>query len=258
MQTHIHDYFVRTDECDRHDTCRAASLNSYLQEAACHHGMLLGVGMAVLKPKGLTWMLLRSVLNITRFPRWRDTVRVTTWPSGTRGRLIATREYSAAIAPDETPFLTATSEWGLVDIREQRITRLTDEIRNLRIPPETPPSPPLPRIPDLTAPTFTRSFAVRESQIDFNHHVNNSHYVAWIFDVLPKSLEVETSLLNLEPLRDAAPRLARLDISFRLPANIGDTVVVNTQHCPESNTCLHTILRASDNALLIHAQTTWQ
>jgi medium-chain acyl-[acyl-carrier-protein] hydrolase len=250
MEKHIQDYLVRADECDRNSILRTAALNAILQESAGHHGMMLGVGMDVLKPRGLTWMLLRFTLNITRFPRWRDTLRVTTWPSGTRGRLIATREYTAHLPPDETPILNATSEWGLVDIREQRIVRLTDDIRALRIPSDLPPQPPLPKIPEFNstpeppnAKLFTRSYPIRESQIDFNHHVNNAHYLAWLFDTLP------------DPL--ATDRLARLDIAYRLPANIGDTVRVETQHTPGDNTCLHTIHRESDNALLIHAQTTW-
>ena len=251
--THTHDYLIRADECDRHYVIRAASLNNLLQESAGHHGVMLGVGMDALKPRGLTWMLLRFSLDITRFPRWRDTLRVTTWPSGTRGRLIATREYAACVPPDETPILNATSEWGLVDIREQRITRLTDEIRALRIPAETPPTPAQPRIPELDPsaiglhpPGFflARSYPVRESQIDFNQHVNNSHYIAWIFDTLPARL--------------ATGQLSRLDIAYRLPANIGDTLRVETLFNPEDHACLHAIRRESDSALLIHARTKWE
>ena len=250
--TYTHDYLLRADECDRNLFARPASINNLLQEAAGFHAVLLKVGMDDLKPQNLTWMLLRFTLNIARCPRWRDTLRIVTWPSGTRGRLCATREYAAFILPDETaPFLTATSEWGLVDIREQRLVRITDEIRSLRTD-DTPPSPPLPRIPEIEKSFLTpnsslltvRTFPVRESQIDFNQHVNNSHYIAWILDTLPA---------NLPPAS-----LARLDIAYRLPANIGDTLRVHTRHLPETNTCLHAILRESDNAQLIHAQTTWQ
>ena len=241
---YTHDYMLRADECDRNNIARPASLNNLLQESAGYHATLLNVSTDVLQQQGLTWMLLRFAINFNRLPNWRDTLRVTTWPSGTRGRLVATREYNASILPDETPFLSATSEWGLVNIREQRLTRLTDEIQKLRIPDDTPPSEPLPRLPELTAPTLTRTYPVRESQIDFNHHVNNSHYIAWIFDTLPDAL--------------ATARPTRLDIAYRLPANIGDSVIVNTQHLPETNACLHTLHRVSDNALLIQAQTLWQ
>ena len=240
---YTHDYLLRADECGRDFTARLASITNFLQESAGYHATLLNVSMDDLKPRGLTWMLLRFALEINRFPRWRDTIRVTTWPSGTRGRLIATREYLAAILPDETPFITATSEWGLVDIAEQRLVRITDDIRNLRLDNDTPPSPPLPRIPELTTPTLTRSFPVRESQIDFNQHVNNSHYIAWILDTLPDGLPPAS--------------LTRLDITYRLPANIGDTLIVQTQRVPENNTCLHAILRASDNAPLAYAQSAW-
>ena len=251
---HTQDFLVRADECGRDLVARVASVNCYLQEAAGYHATQLKVGADDLRPRGVTWMLLRLALNITRLPRWRDTVRVTTWPSGTRGRLVATREYAASLPPDETPFLTATSEWGLVDIREQRLTRITDDIRALRVPDGTPPSPPLPRLPEPSETHFSRAFPVRESQVDFNRHVNNSHYIAWIFDAMdghPKNAGIEN------PLLDIGHFPARLDIAFRLPANIGDTVRVENQRVPENNTRLHTIRRESDNALLVHAQTTW-
>ncbi len=240
---YTHDYLVRADECDRSLNARLPSLTNYLQESAGYHATLLKLGADDLRPQGITWMLLRFVLRITRFPRWRENLRVTTWPSGTRGRLVATREYTAAILPDETPFLSATSEWGLVDIQQQRLLRLTDDIRSLA-PSGADSAPALPRLPELTSPTLSRAFPVRESQIDFNQHVNNSHYIAWILDTLPSPLSPE--------------QLTHLDIAYRLPANIGDTLLVNTQFLPDTRTCLHTILRSSDNALLIHAKTTWQ
>lgn len=236
------DFLLRADECGRDSTARLTSVTNFLQEAAGYHATLLNLGTDKLLPQGVTWMLLRFKVSLTHLPRWRDTVRVATWPSGVRGRLVATRDYTACILPGETPFLTGTSEWGLVSIEQQRLLRLTDDIRALA--PDAPPAAALPRLPELTEAELTRDYPVRESQIDFNHHVNNSHYIAWIMDTLPAATE--------------GMRLVDFDITYRLPALPGDTVSVRSQWNPGDATALHAILRGSDGAALVHAQTLWK
>ncbi len=70
--------------------------------------------MTDLFKKGLTWVLSRFHIEITRYPKWGETVQINTWPSG-RGPLFAVRDYE--ILDAEGPLAAATSSWLIVDLK---------------------------------------------------------------------------------------------------------------------------------------------
>ena len=75
----------------------------------------------------------------------------------------------------------------------------------------------------------------RRSDLDFNDHVNNVHYVEWMLEAA-----------------DASP--SEIDIVFRQAAKAGDRLV--SERCAaDGGRTLHAIRRPSDNAILATAAT---
>jgi acyl-ACP thioesterase len=189
-------------------------------------------------------MLSRLHVMIQAYAAWRDDVCVRTWPSGIRGRLIATRDFDVRDGAG-TPLLQGVSEWLYVDVVSQKIARLPSAFAALA--PEGTPRVEVPeetvKVPDFGAAEWTATVTVRHSDHDFNKHVNNAHYVEWALECLPEAW-------------NRGRRVCELDISFRAAAHWGDTVLSEAVREGDDRVH-HRICRASDRAVLATARTVW-
>jgi medium-chain acyl-[acyl-carrier-protein] hydrolase len=236
---------VRAVEAGTENRVSVPAICDYLQEIAGNHAKELGVGIQALQAEGLTWMLARLRLAVSRFAGWGDDIVLRTWPSGTRGRLTALRDFEARDSAGGALF-NAASEWLYVDVKAQRIVKLPDVFAALA--PEGSPRAEMPGMPEKFPPWPERAewaceVCVRKSDQDFNRHVNNAHYVEWVMEPLPDSWL-------------AGRRLATLDIQFRQAAHCGERV--SCEAAREGEALLHRIVRLPDRAVLAQARSTWQ
>ena len=156
-----------------------------------------------------------------------------------KGRLLATRCFRVADGTGRV-VLGADSEWLYVDMKAQKITKLPEEFATL-VPEGTPKvtfddiggkSVKLPSV------TEKADVLVRQSDLDFNDHVNNVHYVEWMLEALPGRV---------------GP--SEMDIVFRSAAKAGDALV--SECFSEGDRSLHQIRRISDGAILATAVMLW-
>ena len=233
-------FAVRSYEAGVRDHVALSTLCNYMQEIAGLSADSLGWGIRHLQTSGLTWMLSRLHAKISRYVPWGETVAMRTWPSGMKGRLIATRCFQAADASGGE-LLQARSEWLYVDMKAQRIARLPDSFASL-VPAGTPElsfadiggkAPPFPSV-DLSS-----EILVRKGDLDFNDHVNNVHYAEWM----------------LEPMPDGRDAPCEIDIVFHKAARAGDSLVSEV-FMDGARSC-HRIRRPQDNATLATAVMVW-
>ena len=235
---------VRSYEAGTDNNLSLPSLCNYLQEIAGLHADKLGVGIHLLRSEGVTWMLSRLRLEISRPVAWGGELLVRTWPSGTRGRLAATRDFIGRdLAGDEV--FRGVSEWMTVDLAARRLVKLPENFRSLA--PDGTPRVELGesggKFASLGAVHGRSPIRVRLSDHDFNDHVNNVHYVEWALESVPEEYRRR--------------RVSRLDIVFRQEAKAGDEL----ESCSETlgdGVLRHTITRVSDGALLATAETGWR
>ena len=227
-------FTVRSYEAGIENHVTLPTLCNYMQEAAGISAARLGWGIQALQAEGLTWMLSRLRVSVSRYVPWGEKITVRTWPSGVKGRLIAKRCF---LGLDETgaELFRASSEWLYVDMAAQKIAKLPETFADL-VPPGTP---------DFELPDIGGKFAhlpsvegcaeilTRHSDLDFNDHVNNVHYVEWM----------------LEAGRVALPR--ELDIVFRQAAKAREALI--SELCTDGDKTLHAIRRVSDGAILATA-----
>ena len=236
-------FTVRSYEAGITNHVTLPSLCNYMQEAAGISAARLGWGIQDLQAEGLTWMLSRLRVRVQRYVPWGTTVMVRTWPSGTKGRLIAKRCF-LGLDDGGTELFRASSEWLYVDLRSQKIAKLPETFGDL-VPPGTP---------DFELPDIGGKFAhlprvegsadvlTRLSDLDFNDHVNNVHYVEWM---------LEADAQGRVPHASSSP--AELDIVFRQAAKAGESLV--SESCSGGGKRLHAIRRRTDDALLATAAT---
>ena len=115
-------YRVRSYETGVANRVTLPTLCNYLQEAAGDHAIELGFGILELQARGLSWMIARLHLKLARDVPWGGDVRLVTWPSGLKGRLVALRDFRLLDAQG-VEVGEAVSEWLTVDLAAQRIVR---------------------------------------------------------------------------------------------------------------------------------------
>ena len=176
-------FTVRSYEAGIANHVTLPTLCNYMQEAAGISAARLGWGIQALQSEGLTWMLSRLRVSVQRYVPWGETITVRTWPSGVKGRLIAKRCF---LGLDEkgAELFRASSEWLYVDMAAQKIAKLPETFADL-VPAGTPDF----ELPDIGGkfvrlPSVDGSVEIltRHSDLDFNDHVNNVHYVEWMLE----------------------------------------------------------------------------
>ena len=231
-------FTVRSYEAGIANHVTLPTLCNYMQEAAGVNAARLGWGIQALQAEGLTWMLSRLRVSVARYVPWGETVTVRTWPSGTKGRLVAKRCF---LGLDEkgTELFRASSEWLYVDMSAQKIAKLPESFADL-VPAGTPDF----ELADIGGkfahlPSVEGSVEIltRHSDLDFNDHVNNVHYVEW--------------MLEGDGGRGATALPGEIDIVFRQAAKAGEALV--SEFCTAGERTLHAIRRHSDGALLATA-----
>jgi len=234
-------FAVRSYEAGVADRVTLPTLCNYMQEIAGLSADSLGWGIRKLQEEGLTWMLSRLHVKVSRYVPWGETVTMRTWPCGMKGRLIANRSFQAADS-EGSLILEAHSEWLYVDMKAQRIARLPESFASL-VPAGTPAvaledlggkSPSLPSV------TSSVEVLVRRGDLDFNDHVNNVHYAEWMLEAVPE--------------RHDGPE--EMDIVFHKAARAGDRLV-SEAFCDGVRTC-HRIRRPSDDSVLATAVMLWR
>ena len=237
-------FAVRSYESGVDNRLSLPSLCNYLQEIAGNHADKLNLGIGKLQKGGVSWMLSRLRVSVKRDVRWGDELVVRTWPSGTKGKLSATRDFSGAVGGEDV--FEGVSEWLVVDLASQRIVKLPDNFKELA--PEGTPRVALAqeasggKFTALGKTDSTSPILVRRSDHDFNDHVNNVHYVEWALEAVPESFRERLT--------------TRLDIVFRQSAHAGDELESRVEIVDDS-TLRHAIVRKSDEALLATAETRW-
>lgn len=241
-------FVVRSYESGVNNQATPGTYCNYFQEIAGEHANALGIGIHSLQSHQITWMLARLRMGVRRWAAWGEALAVRTWPSGFEGRLIALRDFQFR---DSTGGLVAEgiSEWVNVDLSTRRLVRMPAELGELA-PEGTPRAgadiavPEGRRQPFPESAKWAASLGVRRTDLDFNDHVNNVHYVEWALECLPGDWL-------------AAKGLASIDVSFKAEALLGDTV--RSEAAPLGPSLLaHRIVRAGgDNAVLAILTTGW-
>lgn len=204
---------VRFAEVDRDQVMLLPALFQLLQEAAIRHADLYGVGAKGLAERGTSWVLNRLAVEVARYPRRDEALRVETWSTGVRG-FRGAREFR--LFSGEELLLEASSLWLWIDLRTRTLTRVPEgletqfpvgnvargvhrpELERSRFAPPPPEAP-------------ATAVSVRYSDCDANGHVNNTAYFDYLQTALvrqghgphPRRLELQF-LREILPTEEAA------------------------------------------------------
>jgi acyl-ACP thioesterase len=102
------------------------------------------------------------------------------------------------------------------------------------------------KLPGPVQAKMEKSFAVRYSDIDMHHHVNNTKYMEWILDSYPFEMHQDCHIHIFQ-------------INFLAESSPGDEILVHTEPLENSRTIfLHSIFRKNDGRELCRARSSWK
>ncbi|MDR2415037.1 MAG: acyl-ACP thioesterase [Odoribacteraceae bacterium] len=191
--------------CNHHVDFRgrlgAKTLCDLFNDAANEQTIALGVDVDTFNASGITWMLHRIRLQVTRWPSKGEEIILETWPSGS-DRLFAFRDF-AVFSSSGQPLVRSTSEWMVIDLERRRPVRLPESVSRMAayhegITREITFELDSKRLPlDVTG---SRRFVASYDTIDFNRHVTQASYVGWVTHALPFDFSSHHQLTELEML----------------------------------------------------------
>ena len=231
MKTYTETFTLQTRDCDMKGTWRLSAVLESMQEAAGTHSLLLGCGREELLKKKIVWVLSRSELHMSRYPRAGEKITLHTFPMPNRifffpRYFIFTDEHGEMIGK-------AGTLWLLLDIETRKmlppgdIARLIPDNRDLTVPMNLPAT-----VGNLQGEEFYSDYTPVYTDLDVNGHVNNTRYADWLCNSFGIGLmsrnEPETVIFNYnhEILPDQKIRLRRIlhDRQYRLTGFVEDSI----------------------------------
>ena len=182
-----------------------------MQDIAGAHADLLGVGIHDLRRLGITWVLSRLMIKFDALPPRADSVRLKTWPSGVH-RLFAMRQFELSDPATGQRIATASSYWLMLKLTNLRPV-CPDDVTG------TFPA-------NANKPVFFEDWGkldatpgsdpvrtdIGQSKIDYNNHVNNSHYPMFAQDWLAAKLGYPV-------------RINTIRVNFNFALRLGESIV---------------------------------
>lgn len=243
-KTFVKRFPIYTFDVDVEGKARLPVLLDLLQDVAREHAALLKVSIFDLQAKGLTWVLSRYHIRVSRYPLMGETVEVLTWPSGKKG-VFALRDFEVRDG-DGGLLLEATTSWLIISLATKQPVRMDTVFLDENILDRRAVADDFERLPSPVRTDREASFTVLNRDLDFNRHVNNVVYIHWAIEGMPENV-----------LRGARP--AEVEIVYKDEAFYGDEVTARVQ-LPDADGCAfhHQIVRKADGAELARLRTSWR
>jgi len=165
-------------------TAGIVNLAAKIQETSLLHSLNCGYSMDWFFEHKCGFVLTGWNIEILRYPRWGEKIRISTWPSKFKS-MLACRSFVGYDEGGEMIF-KADSDWIFMDIAEKKPLRISQEMHERYAPMEDAAVGEKIRIQE--AEGFRAidiiPYKVKRGDIDTNRHVNNISYVAWAMEAL--------------------------------------------------------------------------
>ena len=191
------DFVVQSNEVDNHGHLLPEFILSYLQDTAMVQSEKIGMGVKYLKNNEFFWVLTRYHIKVLKYPKYDEAVHVSTYAIGFK-KLFAYRDFKITNLKGET-MVTAASQWLLIDGKTHKMLKIGDEFYEAYgVNKGEKISTTFDKIPLPEKSVLTRKFKATHRDIDFNGHVNNTRYIAWVIDTIPEEVSNDYTLYEFD------------------------------------------------------------
>lgn len=178
------DLRVRYSECDDTGHAGISNILDYLQDVCDFHADSLGMGVDYQAKEKVAWILSSWQVDIQRYPRLGEQIKVSTWPYDFHG-FYGLRNFQIVSGTGEA-LVKANSVWVLMDMEKKRPTKLLPKMQELYQTEAKLEMEYLGRkLPDFETGRKGEAIRVPRHFIDMNHHMNNAKYILLAEQLLP-------------------------------------------------------------------------
>ena len=203
-----YEYEIKYQEVDGRKRLRLFNLENYLLEVAGTVADELGFGIAVLHPRGLTWILTRLSVEMYELPTHCERVRFETWIES-NAHMLSTRNFR--IYSGDRLIGICKTVWAILDLQKREIVNYFDDpIFENAIDGEVLEMPRV-RMTTIPEPTGSMPHKIVYSDIDYNGHCNSGRYLQAMTDAY---------------LPDYYGKKIRLDINYSKEAMLGEEMQI--------------------------------
>jgi acyl-ACP thioesterase len=177
-------------------------------------------------------------------PEYPEKVRIETYAMYTR-KFYVYRKFEVY---DENNNLitTAYSAWSLVNKKTKHLEKMPEELMKAYgcSKNSSEEKAKFDSIKSVKNPDFAKEFSIRYTDIDHNLHVNNTNYISWAVNSVPKDIVIGWNL-------------KKISIIYRKEGKYGEDITVETAVDKTDRVlCLHDIKDESGN-ILCQIKTKW-
>jgi acyl-ACP thioesterase len=201
-------------DVDRDNLLGLPAVFKFLQEAAIRHADQFDAGTRAMISRGESWVLNRIAVEIRRYPRYEEAVRIHTWSNGIRA-FKGYRDFRVYCG--EELVLSGSSLWLYVDLKTKSLIRVPDAVaRSFPSKPGHEFRPGLEKI-RLPAPAAETApvcrVSVRHSDFDGNGHVNNTTTFDMLQTALARAgLSTRPQAVEAQFLKEIPPEVEWVDV----------------------------------------------
>ena len=206
-------YLVHYYEIDGKRRLSLPSLIHYFEDLAMLNSEAQGLTLDYYDKNDRGWMLYKWDIKIQIYPKFNETLKITTHPSAFKN-FLANREYKILNMYGEQ-LVEAQSVWLFADTKTRRPLRVPEEMYtkfDIGLESESLFDK-LEELPSIGKGSHTIKINVHNSDIDTNQHVNNVRYIEWAMGSLPKEFTDKNTV-------------KRVQVNYKKELNLGDEASV--------------------------------
>lgn len=176
----IFSFDVKSYHSDQNGKLTLPALFHFLQECAWDNARLNDFGFEYLMSENAIWVLSRVLVQMDKYPEWKDEIEIRTWPKGADG-FFALRDFEISLKGEIIG--RVTSMWLILDVEKRRPRKLENfNFIHENFLLESAIDRKLQKIVFKGELIELEKRKVYHSDLDVNKHVNNATYVRWITD----------------------------------------------------------------------------
>lgn len=181
------EYEIYYYNVDRNLNCTMPTVLGILSDIGNKDSEDLGSGVDELLKEDITWIFYNYNIKVKRYPRYGEKINVITQSVGFK-KFYAVRDYEI-IGEDGERIVEGSATFLMLDIKKRRAIRIPKKQYAIYgAEGDMEGEFKLPRLKNFEDYDYEETFKVRYSDIDSNGHVNNTNYIEWSIETLPKNI----------------------------------------------------------------------
>lgn len=174
---------IRPYQADFKKHLKVNALFNIFEEMAIQHSSSLGHGQEHALKQGISWLVRKVRVKMTKIPHLGQKITVNTAPQG-NNYLSTVRDFQIRDMKQQI-LGEASSSWILVNIEKKMPQKIKDHIKDIPQNKILQSSLSFERLKFPAVSKATRHHVISYSDLDSNNHVNNSRYIEWVTDSFP-------------------------------------------------------------------------